>query len=101
MLRGWNISHTIVDLEGMGIEEQIHQFATTQVVVGQHGAGLSNLMFMQPGTTVIEIGIKDYECYENLAKQLDLRYTAFTPIEWTKDIEVTVDKAVHQMVSLI
>ncbi len=34
--------------------EQLRTFAGAKVVVGPHGAGLSNLMGCQPGTTVVE-----------------------------------------------
>ncbi len=43
-----------VSLEGMGIEEQILLFQQAEFVVGAHGAGLTNLLFCEPGTKVIE-----------------------------------------------
>lgn len=59
------------------VEEQIAAFAEAQVVVGPHGAGLTNLVFCQPGATVIEIFAPDYVnvCYWNLASTIEgLRY---------------------------
>ena len=43
-----------VYLEGMSIVEQILLFQTAEFVVGVHGAGLTNLVFCEPGTKVIE-----------------------------------------------
>lgn len=39
----------------MSVEEQIALFAQAEVVVGEHGAGLTNIMFCQQDTKVIEL----------------------------------------------
>jgi hypothetical protein len=44
-----------VKLEGMPFHEQIQLFASAKLIVGQHGAGLSNIVFCKPGTHVVEI----------------------------------------------
>jgi capsular polysaccharide biosynthesis protein len=41
-------------LEGASIEEQVLMFQRAEFVVGAHGAGLTNLLFCEPGTKVIE-----------------------------------------------
>jgi glycosyltransferase involved in cell wall biosynthesis len=43
-----------VCLEGMSIVDQILLFQSAEFVIGPHGAGLSNLVFCEPGTKVIE-----------------------------------------------
>jgi hypothetical protein len=43
-----------VYLEGMSIADQISLFQHAEFVIGAHGAGLSNLLFCEPGTKVIE-----------------------------------------------
>jgi capsular polysaccharide biosynthesis protein len=43
-----------VYLDGKSVVDQILLFQSAQFVVGAHGAGLSNLLFCQPGTKVIE-----------------------------------------------
>ena len=49
--KGFKIMH----LEKFSIDEQIKIFASAEVVVAPHGAGLTNLAFCNPGTKVIEI----------------------------------------------
>jgi len=44
-----------VCLSGMSIAEQIKLFAHAEVVVGAHGAGLTNTLFVPAGTTIIEL----------------------------------------------
>ena len=39
----------------LSIEEQIQIFSEARIVVGAHGNGLTNIMFMSEGSTVIEI----------------------------------------------
>jgi capsular polysaccharide biosynthesis protein/glycosyltransferase involved in cell wall biosynthesis len=41
-------------LEGASVEEQIDMFQRAEFVIGAHGAGLTNLLFCEPGTKVIE-----------------------------------------------
>ncbi len=52
-LKGYNFKE--VHLEDLGFEEQIHLFNSASVVVAPHGAGLTNLVFANRGTKVIEI----------------------------------------------
>ncbi|RYZ63453.1 MAG: glycosyltransferase family 61 protein, partial [Proteobacteria bacterium] len=42
-------------LTGMSLTEQIQVFRGAELVVGPHGAGLANVVFMQPGASVVEI----------------------------------------------
>jgi len=47
-------------LSALSLREQIALFRTASVVVGTHGAGLSNLVFCKPGTHVLEIFAPSY-----------------------------------------
>ncbi len=48
-------SRIVVFHGAMTFKEQVDVMASTSVLIALHGAGLTNLMFMQPGTVVIEI----------------------------------------------
>lgn len=52
VLEKWGF--TIISLEALGVAQQAALFNHAQVIVAPHGAGLTNLVFCQPGTTVIE-----------------------------------------------
>jgi len=75
-----------VALEEMDFLEQIEMFAEASVVIGQHGAGLTNLLYVPPGTTVIEIFSSPDATpphYSSAVDLLDLNYRALhmTPVE--------------------
>ena len=42
-------------LTGVSLDQQIELFQTAEVVIAPHGAGLTNLLFCQAGTRVIEL----------------------------------------------
>lgn len=44
-----------VQLERILFEEQVRLFDNASLVIGQHGAGLANCLWMQPGSNVIEL----------------------------------------------
>ena len=44
-----------VTLEHLDFMEQVRLFASAVLVVGQHGAGLGNSVWMEPGSTVVEL----------------------------------------------
>ena len=46
---------TIVDAAHIAPADQVRLFENTKVLVGQHGAGLTNMLWMRPGSSVIEI----------------------------------------------
>ena len=56
---------------------QIKSAAKAKLLIGTHGAGLTNMLFMQPGTSVLELRRKDDDknnCYFSLASALNLNY---------------------------
>jgi hypothetical protein len=70
--RGW----VILYLEDLEFFEQIREISGASVVCGVHGAGLSNMLWMKPGTQVIEIGGSEFRtCFRNLAKVANLKYS--------------------------
>jgi hypothetical protein len=70
-------SHGFVEvrLEELGLAEQIALFREADAIVAPHGAGLTNLVFCEPGTLVVEFIAEGYgsELYLKLgqARQLD------------------------------
>jgi len=51
-LRPWGF--VTVQLETLSFGEQVALFAQAKVIMGAHGSGLTNILFCQPGTQVIE-----------------------------------------------
>lgn len=76
--------------EDLSWKEQLQLFHETRVLVANHGAGLTNVLFMQPRSTVLEIrknryGIMDdgqpepskfYNTYYHMAQALGLSYVS-------------------------
>ena len=71
-----------VTLEKLTISEQASTLAAATIVVAPHGAGLTNIAFCAPGTTVIEI-FGDYvvPCYWALSELCGLDYHAYLTAE--------------------
>ncbi|MEO1145641.1 MAG: glycosyltransferase 61 family protein [Cyanobacteria bacterium J06638_22] len=67
----------VVDLEQFSVVEQAQLFAEAAIILTVHGSGLTNLVFCQPGTTVIELFAPYYvyPCYWLVASWRNLRYS--------------------------
>lgn len=65
-----------VTLESLSVSEQAALFSSAQVVVAPHGAGLSNVVFCNPGTKVIELFSANYVnvCFWALSNQVGCEY---------------------------
>ena len=68
----------IVNFNGLKETTQsaISMFSKANVVIGIHGAGLSNVLFCKPGTILIEFGFTNpMSChFEHIAKSLGIKY---------------------------
>ena len=64
----------VVETDKMSLAEQIEVFSSSRMIIGMHGAGLSDVVFAQRAATVVELGQINYPCYEPLAKKLGLQY---------------------------
>jgi hypothetical protein len=62
----------VVELEKLSFLEQVGLFANASMIIGPHGAGLTNQLWMPPGSDVIEFADMDYlnAVFENLAAVL-------------------------------
>jgi len=75
-LKGWET----ITLEGLPITEQVRCFAEASHVISTHGAGLTNLLWCEPGTKVIEIqdpGIIHKKVYPVLSHHLGLKHEVY------------------------
>lgn len=76
--------------EELSMQEQIRLFSQTKVLVANHGAGLTNLLFMPKGSVVLELRYKNDEhnnCYFALASALDIEYNYLqcSPLNFGED----------------
>ena len=65
-----------VTLESHSVQQQAQLLAQAEAVIAPHGGGLTNLVFCQPGTKVIELFPPDfvYPCYWLVANLVELEY---------------------------
>ncbi|MEK8127118.1 glycosyltransferase family 61 protein [Paenibacillus filicis] len=66
----------IYTLEEMSMDEQIRLFNNARVIVGPHGAGLANITFCRPGTSIVEIFTPNWikDCYWRISSHCNLDY---------------------------
>ena len=92
------------------IEAQIATFSGAKAVIGPHGAGLTNIVFCEPGATLYEIMAdnKPNPCYANLAQSMGMNYygeafpghsTAGEREDWIADVQ-TVLQASRRLLEL-
>ena len=72
---------SIIKLSELSFDEQIELFNNAKVIIGSHGAGLTNLIFSKESTRIIEIGDPNYSCYvfKNISKIQKLNYEFIKP----------------------
>lgn len=67
----------IFSLETLSFREQVILLSQTKFLIGQHGAGLTNLLFMKNSTFVLELkteGDSQNLCYFSLASAMNVNY---------------------------
>lgn len=83
----------IVETDKMSLAEQIEIFSSSRMIIGMHGAGLSDSVFAQRGATVVELGQINYPCYEPLAKKLGLQYHHCKDTKLTSCLKAVVENS--------
>lgn len=89
-----NHGYEIVFMEDLPFENQVRIVGNAKIVISLHGAGLTNILFMAPGTKVVEIrfpGDQHNNCYFSLADALDLEYYYLIGEESTTKIDPHTD----------
>ena len=61
----------IIKLSKLSFNEQIELFNKAKIIIGSHGAGLTNIIFSEPSTQIIEIGNPNVDGAVVEAKLLD------------------------------
>ncbi|MCF3576346.1 glycosyltransferase 61 family protein [Planktothrix agardhii] len=74
VLQPWGF-HSI-KLESMSVIEQAGLFSQAEIIIAPHGSGLTNLVFCQPNTKVIELFSPNYvyHCYWWISNLVELDY---------------------------
>src|SRR6185436_7043976 len=74
----------IIVAEGISLAEQVKIFSSAQILLGIHGGGLVNLLFMEPGGKLIELRKKEGGTsntgYWHLADSVDQSYYYYNGI---------------------
>lgn len=74
-----SIGFVEIQCENLSISEQCHIFGNANIIIGSHGAGLTNILFCKQTALIIELnnGFNPL-CYPNIAKLCNLSlYTLF------------------------
>jgi capsular polysaccharide biosynthesis protein len=73
-----NYGFEILNIEEYSFEDQVNILYHAKYLVSIHGAGLTNLMFMPTGSSILELrkkgGSEIYNCYYTLATVFNHRY---------------------------
>lgn len=85
----------LIDPSKLSLSEQVKAFSSAEIILGPHGAGLTNIMFCNPGTKVIEIRSQEQggeyssaNCYEELSSIFRVKHHTFDcPSTERKDLK--------------
>lgn len=72
-----DLSFEIVEFENLNFYQQVSVASHAKIIVGCHGAGLTNLMFCEPDTSIYEFSLDGEtmdKCYYTLADACNLNY---------------------------
>jgi capsular polysaccharide biosynthesis protein len=66
----------VIDCEEMSVAEQAGLFSEAAIIIGSHGSAFTNLVFCNPGTTVIDIFNDSHinPCFWLISKLVNLNY---------------------------
>jgi hypothetical protein len=69
----------IISSEKLSFSEQVELFQSAKTVISPHGAGLTNITFCNPNTTIIEMFSPNYinQCFWTIASHCNLNYNYY------------------------
>lgn len=74
-----------VHFEDLSLREQLHQAISAEAMIGAHGSGLCHSLFMNEGSTLVELfpfaRKQSCDCYETLATIVEHRYHALESVD--------------------
>lgn len=90
-------------LEDLDLKQQAELFSQSEIIVSPHGAGLANLIFAAPGSTVIELFDRQHvnRTYELISKSLGLSYHGFVSQELEEEESFPVFAPIDSLKSLL
>lgn len=74
-----SIGYIIYSLEDISFANQVDIFKNASVIISAHGSGLTNIVFCDPGTSILEIygpGCGE-RCFARISSHAMLKYSAF------------------------
>lgn len=97
-----SLGFEIVCLENLRVEDQAKLFASSKVIVAPHGASLTNLIFCQKGTKLIELFPSNYivPIFWIMSQQLGLDHTCIKQIcisEEGQDMQVDIPNLMQKI----
>ena len=91
-----NLGFKVINAEDLDREETLNLFSKTKLLVSIHGAGLTNMLWMQPNTSVLEIRTPNditNLCYFTLASELSIDYYyMFSSKDVSESTDYNIDK---------
>lgn len=90
----------LFDGTGMSLLSQIALFSSANQLVGMHGAGLANIVWVPEGASVCEIFSSDYmpSCYSALTA---IRSGRYTPVLYNPGAENMIDAATMKRLAIM
>ena len=92
---------TCVDLEDLTFQQQILLFKEAEIIVGPHGAGLTNMIWSEQARIVEIFGQPIIPCYYKLARQLGFEYTCVVGDVQDGDIRINLEFVIEAISNLI
>lgn len=87
-------------LEDRSLAENVRLFNCADMVVGPHGAGLTDIIFTEDCTLIELFGARLNKAYEKLSKTLDVEYSPMYCQTDAADIVVDIDKLSNRVSDL-